>query len=542
MILAGLTTAAHALPPGKSWSARQPYRIPPGANAFPERFVVEQDGSLLLLTTTASLFDGGELLRWQDSTWAVSQALPYRPSLIWPALSTTVDRHVVWQTQPPRGSEAPAYLVIAGIRGGNVFELDTVATANPGNDAYSAAVTSSRRWAAVDYAGRLDVFLKTPGQLWRQIATDVAAYNRISVAPLTDSTALIVWSSAFSRMFYGVVDAGGNWVSQPFPHFEYARDPRLRRDPTGGWMLSWSTIGPEIRHSYYEDGTWSQPVTVGCEYPDGPDSVHTTNTLDLSYDDALLPAMAWTADSYQTGQRSLCVAIPVGSEPLVGEFVPGGTNTWIPTIARDRYGDVWIAWAYDTPFGFDGLYWQHTFTSVTSSAPVATRRGRGIELRWVTTGPAPGARWSVQRATGSEFHTVGMVTGDRDQIAFTWTDTNPPSGHVRYRLLRECLDVRYRWLSEEGRWPQKSRRPSLLVVTMDASGSTLQVLDAAPGAVLVQIFDIQGRAVRESRAMADSLPITVTFTHEGLGAGVYFIRATDRLGDQSVARKIAILR
>lgn len=406
----------------------------------------------------------------------------------------------------------------------------------------SATVTPHGRWAAVYNAGALDVVATGSNHAWRRIATDRPSYDWITIGAPTDSSALVVWVGDYATMYVGT--AGDScWSSSRFPHAEYARIPRLRRDGRGRWLLVWATVGPEIHYSYFEKGQWSVPAAVRCAYTDDADSVHTTNSLDISYDDASFPALTWTADSYRTGRRSLCVAVPVEGKPRVGEVVEGVSGAWIPTIARDRFSDVWLAWTLETPFGFDGAYWQHTYASVTSTAPVVQRRGRKMYLQWTMTGPAPGSHWTVFRAQGSDrFEAIGSATVADDGETQEWVDEEPPAGRVRYRLQRDCMDERYRWQSEEGLWPQRIHGPSVFLVASSPMSSIVHAVDVEPGPLTLQVFDIQGRVVREMRTGADTLPVKITISHDGLGTGVYFVRVTNRLGAESGAKRIVVLR
>jgi hypothetical protein len=220
-----------------------------------------------------------------------------------------------------------------------------------------------------------------------------------------------------------------------------------------------------------------------------------------------------------------------------------GPVGWPPAILRDRFGDVWVALAYEGPFGNEGMDWNHTYTSVTSTAPVVTRHWKATILHWRLSGPAPGSHWTVQRAHGrGDFEDVTSVSPSGGEVLLSWVDEDPPRGHLRYRVRRECEDVRYQWLSPESRWPRRGRGPSLLILPSEPIHTNVQIIDAAPGPLRLQVFDIQGRAVRDVPGAADGLPVSMTVVHGDLNAGVYFLRAIDQLGDATNVLRIVVLR
>src|SRR5262249_3261073 len=118
-------------------------------------------------------------------------------------------------------------------------------------------------------------------------------------------------------------------------------------------------------------------------------------------------------------------------------------------VTRDLNGDVWVAWwKY-----FDTVSWVHTYTVATASRPVISQIGPSISVEWFLSQSTPGSSWSVLRARDAgPFLSVARVqAGNGTKIL--WIDPSPPSGALRYRILRNCVDKRYESLSDETVWP-----------------------------------------------------------------------------------------
>ena len=78
-------------------------------------------------------------------------------------------------------------------------------------------------------------------------------------------------------------------------------------------------------------------------------------------------------------------------------------------------------------------------------------------------------------------------------------------------------------------------------------GSEFELNDAAPGALDVQIYDVQGRLVdRQSEVAAAGeqkvFRLDLSTHRAGLRSGIYFVRVRDAIGQESNAVKTVLLK
>src|SRR5262249_54216413 len=152
------------------------------------------------------------------------------------------------------------------------------------------------------------------------------------------------------------------------------------------------------------------------------------------------------ASAYSTTDGVLYSYIAVPTDSTYGRFerIPESAEGFPTAVARDGNGDAWLAWwKY-----YDGLFWVHTYTKATCSAPEVRDSSGKPELRWVLSEPAPGSMWTVLRSlSGAPESAVARVEAGKG-LELAWRDSDlPADAHASYRIRRECLDVRYQWLS-----------------------------------------------------------------------------------------------
>jgi hypothetical protein len=247
----------------------------------------------------------------------------------------------------------------------------------------------------------------------------------------------------------------------------------------------------------------------------------------------------------------------------------------MPVVTRDLNGDVWVAWwKY-----FDGMFWSHSYTTATTSAPRVTGTGRSRTVTWTLSEPAPETWWAVLRSQprhelqAQQSASSGSVV-DVDQNAsggtptadgegfelaarvragaateMSWTDTSRPGGPLSYKIRRECMDKRYEWLSPKVRWAGRSEQELSLgrVPSPARSLVALEVGNAARGMLVLRLYDIEGRVVLQQAAAVsggelNTAQLNLAAAVPRLSDGIYFLRATDAAGKVSEAIKIVALR
>ena len=235
---------------------------------------------------------------------------------------------------------------------------------------------------------------------------------------------------------------------------------------------------------------------------------------------------------------------PAIADELADSFTDG-----LSTVARDVNGDVWVAWWRYVR----GMYWTHTYTSAIAGTPRLVGHGRNRVVAWALSEPAPESWWAVLRARGNgPFEEVARVRAG-PEVEMSWADDSPPAGILRYKVRRESLDKRYEWLSDEVSAPVGVPQPSpvgerLQLARASGNPSTgpvrLQVLNAPPGGLRVQIYDLRGRLLLEEHHTAGGLgqdSIVVDLARASPAPGLYFLRVLDAAGRASPSVKFVFL-
>jgi hypothetical protein len=166
----------------------------------------------------------------------------------------------------------------------------------------------------------------------------------------------------------------------------------------------------------------------------------------MSRDEGEYPIVAWTAQ--RDGRTAICVCVPPDSGFTTAEELTFAPDGLLPSVARDRNGDAWIAW---WKF-FDGIFWAHTYVTATAHSVTVQGTPAARTVSWTLSEPAPETWWAVLRApSGGDFVEVARVRATPD-LDMSWTDASAASGLLRYRVRRESVDKRYEWLSDEVVW------------------------------------------------------------------------------------------
>jgi hypothetical protein len=364
----------------------------------------------------------------------------------------------------------------------------------------------------------------------------------VAVAALDDTTALVVHDGFREGLKWGFL-RGTVWTpgGPSPPHDNLDGVPRLRPRPSGGQWLIWSPSDSFVMASTFRDGAWSEPESIRCHFT--RPGQHLSNVLDISRDPGEYPAIAWMDYNTHGGITTMCVSFPTDDGFTTADVIPG-TDGGGPTVARDRNGDVWVAWwKY-----YDGMFWIHSYTTATSSAPRITPRGDIVEVRWTLSESAPETWWALERGNEhGEYKTVGRVRA-RAELDMGLKDDPPPGDTVFYRVRRECVDKRYEWHSDVRSWPEVGIRVIKIRAAPRLSNvQPIEIEGAAPGPLRIRLYDLQGRLVAEQQARVtgparEVVSFDLAEPHGRLASGIWFLRVTDSTGDESPSIKVLVLR
>lgn len=547
-----VTTAAAgsalALPPGRAWTPVDRYVVPGHTWFVSDWLNTDADGVPVVLgEAVGGIGQEVHALRWVDSLWTVTWAGGFPTSFSWPTLSPPGTQYLLWKGvqgyDTPTGIQVD--LVMGQFFGDHIGDLDTLGLFYAGNWVYSAGVSSRRRWVAVSDRRNLRLLFSDTLREWNEVEVSGSGDQGVAVAPLDDSSALVAWAGLGEGLKWGVL-RGTTWTEGSLldaPN-SLAGVPRFRRRPSGGHWLGWGTSADEHRNhlpmASFKDGTWSAPESLPCP---GLTNGFWTENPDVSRDDGEYPAVVWVAvDATGTGRENLCVCMPTDSGFTAADHLP---YTGLPTIARDRNGDVWVAW-WDL---FIGMFWLHTYNRATAEDVRIEGQGLHRRIAWTLSEPAPETWWAVLRARGDEAFTPVARVRAGSGLEMSWADSGPPAARVRYRIRRESVDARYRWESPEVRWPGKGR--GLIARLLDwrpiGHDGILELENAAPGPLELRVFDVQGRMLHGvQRISSGAGPESIAFDLAAAGgrvrSGVYFVSIRDASGQVSPSLRLLVLR
>jgi len=535
---------ALALPPGRAWTPLDRFTVPGHTWLAPDWLNTDTQGNPIVLTEAVGGI-GQEIhaLRWSDSLWTVTWAGGFPTSFSWPILSPPGTTYLLWKgidgIETPTGDKV--YLVTTQFFGDHIGELDTLGLFYSGSWDYGAAVSSRRRWVAISDRRDMRLFHSDRPHEWTEVEVPGSGDNNVAVAALDETTAIVVRGSLYEGFRWGTLH-GEIWTEgQPIDSTDLlAGPPRMRPRPSGGYWLIWATgsITDQMPIASYRDGAWSVPVPVRCA---GLRPGSWTNVADLSRDDGEYPAGVWLAVD-DTGYESMCVCMPTDSGFTVADHLP---YAGVPTIARDRDGDVWLAW-WDY---FAGMFWLHTYNRATAADVHISGHGTQRQIAWMLSEPAPETWWAVLRARGSGDFELAARIRATSNLAMSWTDTSPPAGLLRYKIRRESVDTRYRWESPTVRAPDQGKglvvRPPVGLPI--ARQGILELVNAAAGPLDLRLYDLQGRVVLRQQVIAagsgeETIRFDLAEAPDRVRNGIYFAIVRDAAGQSSEAVKIVVLR
>jgi hypothetical protein len=541
--IALLGGVAWGLPVGRVWTESVPLYAAGFDYLAAPVFDSDSLGIPLLKAPAVGVSTRGAVeFRWTDSLWVRTWTYDHPTLYLSPVSSLDGSRHVVWNA-PNADPYHRGHLLLAQIHGDQISAPDTIARLVRLATQYSAAVTPLFRVAAVSDDFRLRLFYAPTGARWQELSVTGDGGDGVATAALDDSTAVVTWTQG-PRLGWGLL-INGRWVpsnSSLLGGLPYT--PLFRTRPSGGQWLAWATNDSGVAVASLSQGDWNLYPWLTPVYPYRsplPGIIYLTKGADMSRDSYEFPALVFIVDSV-FGETFMYVSVPSDGGFGVPEVAPDRPHSTSPTVARDRNGDVWVAW-----WDYGGtVWWMHTYATAQATRLNVTSSARSRLLTWTLTEPAPGSWWSILRAVNDHPFEVAQRLQAGTANAMSWMDSSPPGGIVRYRIRRECLDARYRWESEPVQWPSRSRRPLQLAASghVATDGATeLSLTGASLGVGHVEAFDLQGRLVdrREFNVVSDQTAIRLTPVG-GMATGVYFVRAVDGKGSVSATSRIVVLR
>jgi hypothetical protein len=509
------------------------------------RFEQSVDSALVLYGAALGAQDGMARLEWQDTTWVTNWHINLPIGFLWPVPSTTGTQTLVWKDERTvKHFEYLSEFMWADADARGIASVDTLTRVRASTTEYGAAVTLHRRWVAVSDFANLRFFSARTGEKPIEWEVGGQADGGIALAPLNDSTAMVVWSGINDHLQWALAK-GDAWIPQglvPDSPFLVER-PRMRLRPSGGVWVAWATVNNDILMRSYSDEGWGPLQRFSSQF--GGTADYYTYAPDLSRDGLEWPILSWTTADARSGVETICVAATEPGSSFAASRIVGSEGGLISSVARDKYGDVWVAWwRY-----YDGIFWTHTYTHSSPSAPVVVRTDALAQISWSLSEPSPGSHWSVMRSTDEgPFYPIGGIVAGQE-ATLRWDDRmNSPESVLRYRIRRDCLDARYEMLGPVSA-TSTINKPSL-ALTLESGNPVSQslrmaLLGASAGPAHIQLIDSLGRlqAINANSDVSGPYARTiVTVQPESrLRAGVYFVRAIDSSGARTEPVKVVFL-
>ena len=543
-------SVSFALPQGRSWAAVDTFRLSDGSWLRPDRLDIDELGVPVVFAGAngASRRDT-YAFRWEGSNWSGLWNLGRGVVFVSPVPTTSVPYSLLWEEEP--NSVDPSPVVMAQVQNWQLVASDTVTGMVGLTFVIAGAVGPTRRWAATSDESptpgggtRMRIFSSAKARQWNTVRELRGEGDLgIAVAATDDTTALVGWGTIGRYGLHWAQLGESSWQEGARLDSDgtvYA--PQFRQRPSGGQWAAWATNADHIVIAAFRSGAWSRPESIQCAYSlsDG----YYSKSMDLSRDGGEYPAIAWSGDNARSLIQTVCVCIPTDSGFTLADNIADSDDGILPTVARDKNGDVWVAW---WKF-YDGMFWTHTYTSAHASNLGITGDRAQRTLNWTLSEPAAGTWWSIERRGDSGvFETVARVRAGMGN-SVSWQDRSIIINDVAYRVRRESVDQRYEELSQDVTFRGQGRVPLRFSVVPAPfrQGSKLVLEGAVAGVLKLNLYDLQGRQVVSSRIVASGVGTDTLELDDGqtggLAHGVYFLSVTDSAGQTSGSVRIILLR
>jgi len=488
---------------------------------------------------------------WSDSGWRVGSGSTFSvggaPAIV---IYQSDARHAVaLGTEDPTSLQT--WLLMFGVASDSIGPPDSIFATTSQSTEFGGAASPTRRWAVrsdqrqPELQFKLHTLYSDSVGIWHEVGRLGEDDDHCTIAPLGDTTAIVVYAGQ-TGLQYAILD-GAQWreTGNLDPRPRNAAHPRFRLRPSGGLWLFWES-DDWMHVSSYRDGVWERGDSM--QFLPNVGDTYQPAWFSVDHDTTEYPLIAWNNLGYgYTFRDAAVIAFPNGNGWDPPEEIPGSEQVdWIePTVTRDLNDDVWVVWRRAS----EGLnFWSHTYCVATCTAPVVAGSAAGARVTWALSTPAPGSRWTVERATENDaFDSLATVRAGPDSV-LTFDDVNAEVGVTwRYRIKRESVDTRYVWRSQEAsHWrPDVRRKLGLRLPAL--SGAQIQFnVSGGSGALTARLYDLQGRVAVERRFQASGTgDDAVTLELDDSSArhsGIYFLRITDGTGRTTRTARVAVVR
>ncbi len=557
----------HAAPPGRAWTPIRGFVAAGHAGTMAQRFEPTTGGRIELVATG---FGGPDSQRtygfeWRDSAWVSRWGFSSAQSVA-RVLPLSNPDSIQMLTYSATTGNTDCWFGVRFVRGSDVTPVDSVGIRNCSSHAVSGAASRQLAWASAPEIGPSGVGVLLALRSKRRGDTTQTTWTRIppppdggrahiiaSLRPMDDTTCLVVWTQdadTGSGLWWGLIGED-RWVRAPeLVQFFYGGGFPVIRQRTADSLLVF--YGSTAANSVYRvfslaDRAWGPLVAVYWAVAEDLPRQHYFYETDGSQDGRPLPTLSAASYSSITGAQYAHVAVPDSGKYGTGEFIPGSRGAGPPFIARDENGDVWLAWSNLFP---DSVYWLHSYATSTCEPPTIEDDAGRPRLRWTLTERTPESAWRVLRSVDDgPFEPLGREIA-KDEVRMTWADSSaPPSARLRYRIRRECRDVRYLWESgESAEWLPRTSRLGVSLRSANPASDELRIelTGARTESIELRLLDLQGRTVAVHRTTTGGLGRDVVRLSLSeiprLRPGLYLLRATSSSGVQSAAVKVAVVR
>lgn len=566
-LLGAAERPARAAPPGRVWSPIRAFVAAGHAGTMAQRFEPTTGGRIELVATG---FGGPDSQRtygfqWRDSAWvsrwdfssaqSVARVLPLSNSdsiqmLAYSAVTGNTD----------------CWFGVRFVLGDDVTPADSLGKRNCSSFAVSGAATGRRAWASAPEVAPSGVGVLLALRSRPLSDSAQAEWTRIPPPPdggrarviaslraLDDSTCLVVWTQdadTGSGLWWGLVGED-RWVRAPefVQYFNLGGLPIIRSRTADSLLVFYGNTASNSVYRVFSlaDRTWGPLVAVYWAVAEGRPTQHYFYETDGSQDDRPLPALSALSYSSVNGVTYAHVSVPDSGRYGMGEFIPGSLGAGSPFVARDENGDVWLAWSRPFP---DSVFWLHSYATSTCGPPAIEDHAGQPRLSWTLTERTPESAWRVLRSMdGGPFEPLERVIA-KDDLRLAWVDESAPrDSRLRYRVRRECRDVRYIWESgESAEWLPRTPRlgASLRSANPASEEIAVEITGARTESVELRLLDLQGRTVVVLRTTTGGLGRDlVRMSLSGVPRprpGLYLLHARSSSGAVSPTIKVALLR
>jgi hypothetical protein len=444
---------AEALPAGRTWAP---------IDSLGDRFTATRigaDSSGVPMLVAVDLGDSLAKRGWSTWQWSSDRFIPAAHlqtagamTAPEPVVGTRAANDLLWLSHV-RDAQGAGRVLWARVQGVRVSRPDTVMSGWLQSSESAGARGVHRTWVVrceqrfpknETFGLRVrmrDSRDKKP--VWRELPELGTNEFTCTIAPLPNDEAMLVYAGESGLAW--VRTRGLAWADSGRLDVRRwtAAHPRFRVEQDRTLTLLWTTR-EWVHLARWRDGRWMLGDSLRVEHADG--ETFWAGWCDVSREPDHAPALAWGDRGYGMTQRDvLCVAVMDSSGRAAGTEVPGTEGAFIPTVARDRNGDVWLAWSHlDRP----GVFVTHTYVTVTCDTPRVIRRAGQDRVEWTLSAPAPGSWWIVERAEASgPFAQVGRIRAGASREV-SWS-ARAGAASARYRIRRDSLDERTSWVSSE---------------------------------------------------------------------------------------------